>query len=675
MVLPIDKDYNNVYSFSKLLDTDTDEDRIKQHLYYDYTKVNGFQYLSSYNIEKSINLGVDLELNINYDVDYSDIIKYNYCVVLDKRVGTNNQKKKYFYFISDIRQSNSAGKYKINLKYDYWSNNVANIYLNNFENVFNFVRRTNSPKYFPITNDKLYIEVDSDYKLSSVSSVNPLVSKRITNESITDVEYTLIFAKILLKGLSDKRYYKVAYTYSTGTVYEDFGCSAQYLPTQFVLLPFGVYNTKSKELVKEAKVFVDSGGTSGGYTIFKCNDALKTFLEKTNVNEYISAIELTSIIPFIDSGVINRYDKETDTFYMNNNYYSGGLGTSDNQVIGGNFIFCNYFNLGSCQKSFNFSEGNLSADYNEVPKIIHFNDISNLVIDTNRYPYRYKGVEIGSSKYDFISGHGKADYELIIRGTGVGYTIYYNVKVGNKELNPGRIGNFPAKDIFYLPFYGDNYTSFLLGNSNQLSAASNNSINTSLIKLTLASISATLGTVIAGISPNLAVAGIGAASAGVGVAANAVLDTVNTQYNIESKIEDSRNLLNDLKGNNNGLVSIFTANVPIFFEASEFDKEEINQIAFDIYTKGSKYNGISDLKNIVSKGKYYNYIQTNVDILPFNSVDKNSLAELTKIFNKGVRIWNINEAEYTKGISGEIFIDETFASMNLLIFNYREKEN
>lgn len=671
MNLPIDKEYNNIYSFSKLSETDTDEDRIKQHLYYDYTRVNGFQFLSSINIEKTINLGFDLELNINYDVDYSEIIKYNYCVLQDKKFGTYNLRKKYFYFISNISQSNSAGKYKITLQYDYWSNNIATIYLNNFENAFNFIRKTNSPKYFPFEDgNDVYIETLEDYKLSATENILPVVSKKAIDSTINKFGYTVIFAKILLKGLSDSKYYKfIEYNSEGNPIYSDFNCSDQYLPTQFILLPIGVHKFDSDNLLNNAKVAVKSKSPGVEYTFFDTNTILGDFLQHSNVNEYVSMIELTSIVPFIDSGIIESVDINNNTFYLNSYFFSAQLASSDNIPISEffNCIFTNYFNIGSCQRNFIFNDGNIKTGFNKIPKIVEIDKLPDIVIETNRYPYRFSGLQIGATDYPFYSGHGKAKYDVTIKGTGISYVIKYNAIIGDKELNPSNTGNFPSKESFFIPFYGDRYVEFMLGNKNQLENYVNQVQISAGEKAILSGITAAVGVAIGNIP--VAVGGLIGAGASI---SHAIVETINAQNSIDSKISDSKQLLNNLKGNSNGLVSIFTSNVPIFYTAKEFDEKELYNIAYEIYTKGSKYNGVSSIKDVVKYGKYYNYIQTNVEILPFNSVDKISLAELTKIFNKGVRIWNINEAEYK---NEGIYIDETFATMNLLIFNYREKEN
>jgi len=670
MNLPIDKEYNNIYSFSKLSEQDIDEDRIKQHLYYDYTRVNGFQQLSSNDIEKTINLGFDLELYINYDAVYSEIIKYNYCVLQDKKLGTNNQHKKYFYFISNIKQSNSAGKYRITLKYDYWSNNIASIYLNNFDNTFNFVRRTNSPKYFPITTDKLYIEANSDYKLSAVQNKLPLISKRTLGISFNNnYQYVVIFAKIFLKGLSDKKYYKCYYNVLEQPNFEDFSCDEKYLSTQFVLMPVAVYNVNTGEILDKADFYAKTPSFQGDGTN-QWTEIGFANAKYADYKEYIDFIELTTIVPFIDGGYLESVNEDTNKFYFNSYFSAKGLASSENTILTEVFFLIpNFFYICSCSRKFDFLEGNIEVDYSAIPKIINYNDIRKFVVETNRYPYKYKGLQIGSSSYDFFSGHGKSTYYIEIKGTGLGYTLKYNVKVGDKELNPKAMGNFASKDVFYLPYYGDKFSDFMIGNKNQLESAVSQSVISGGVKSSITAITSALLASSGVISPMIGITGT------IASAASSITNIINTQNSVEGKISDAQNLLNELKGNTNGLTSLFTVNIPMFFEADTFDYEDTNADAFDIYTKGSKYNGISNLKDIVIKGKYYNYIQTNIEILPFNSVDKISLAELTNIFNKGVRIWNINEAEYTKGSSSEIFIDETFATMNLLIFNYREKEN
>lgn len=674
MNLPIDKEYNNIYSFSKLSETDTDEDRIKQHLYYDYTRVNGFQFLSSNNIEKTINLGFDLELNINYDVDYSEIIKYNYCVVQDKKFGTNNQKKKYFYFISNIRQSNSVGKYKITLRYDYWSNNIAIIYLNNFENTFNFSRKSNSLKY-SISGNNINLEVPNDYRLSSLSNKLPAVSRKPLNITINNYGYTILFAKIFLKSLGYSKFYENIYYDGTVEKFNYFNCTSQYFPGQFVLFPFCVFDYAGN-VVSNPKIKVLSSSDTDGtmydtYNLDSINDVFRY------ISEYVDFIELTSVVPFINTGIISNVDEDNNIFTLNSYFRSAKLATTQelqpSQPIPKcpYVIITNYFDLGSTQKSFPvFSDGNIIVENISVPKIIDKNDLRKFVVESNRYPYKYKGLQIATSDFPCYSVDGVADYEFIIKANGLGFTIFYNVSSNGKDLNAGILGNIPSKDVFYLPSYGDNFINFMLGNKNQLDNTFNQIQINSLTKEALGAITAIIG--VATANPTLIVGGsLGLISS----AAGGVSETINAQNSIDAKIEDAKNALNSLKGNNNGLTSLYTTNIPIFYESLAFDTEEVDFIAFDVYTKGSKYNGITNIKDIVNKCKYYNYIQTNVEILPFNSVDKISLDELTKIFNKGVRIWNINDAEYKKEGSNLIYIDETFATMNLLIFNYREKEN
>ncbi len=674
MNLPIDKEYNNVYSFSKLSEQDTDEDRIKQHLYYDYTRVNGFQQLSSNAIEKTINLGFDLELYINYDADYSEIIKYNYCVLQDKKLGTNNQRKKYFYFISNIRQSNSAGKYKITLKYDYWSNNIAVIYLNNIENYFSFVRKTNKLNY-NFSDGNINILIPENYRLSSVKNNLPTNSKVVTNTTINNFGYTILFAKIFLKQPSSGKHYTyITYKRDNTAQYNDFSQSSSYFPGQIVYCPVAVFKHSENGILTNPYIKCKSDREDIDFTKISVNYQLKEVFKY--LGEYIDMIELTSIIPFIDSGVISEVDEVNKTFTLSEYFRLADLGISDYQNNNTPIINCpsviiaNYFNIGSAQRFFSFSQNNLRINVNEVPKIFVKNELKKFVVECNRYPYKYNGLQISSSDYPFISTEGKADYSVGIRGTALGFNVCYNVISNGKELNPGITANFPSKDIFYIPIYGDNFINFMIGNNNQL----NNHVN----QVQVAGIEKTaLGTIasVIGVMTGNPYAVVGGALSAFNSYSGAIAELINAQNNVDSKIEDAKNLLNSLKGNNNGFSSIFTANIPLFYEASVFDDEEVDSVAFEVYTKGSMYNGIDNIKNIVQNGKYYNYIQTNVEILPFNSVDKISLAELTNIFNKGVRIWNINEAEYTKGSSSEIFIDETFATMNLLIFNYREKEN
>lgn len=633
-----DKDYDNVRLF---------ENKDAQSRFFDNiqnaTKLDDVNFIC----KDLINASVTFYTN-NF-ISLKKLLNYNYAVITN----SDNNEKLYF-FINSIEQG-SGGLIILNMTID-----VFNTYI------------------FDITFSKAQIErAHIDRWIKSGNTVNFNFNENsnlFEREQIKDLSKRLTYKEKMLA-----HYDTTANSQFNQWLNENVACwvyiylsegSYNHQPTEPLTVKTDIYNIRYKN-----KTSLQAGATAVlCYPVYKPN-ATGRIIEKKIINEKTYSFNVSSE-GWIDFKQVNDITPYTIKYSILAPFNFKGYTSNDYDIENGNLVIKNYDNINRLYfypyKSmlFNVSNQDISQPVSmTVNKLTYDKDIavSEIIANSNLTKYNPKMYNSDIKSLSIkINGN---EYEYDIAKINSNNPVFNYYEVLTPDITKSLLVLNPPDNSIYVKATANNYSG-LMSTQDMSILFSNTKLDEFLANNKNAFLSFQTNQVFAAIKGVTGAAAAGATTSALGGPTNPVLSGVNVASAIASTatgliqnsiqfgltIDNMRSAPNTLV-NANGNAILLNAIQELgcyleIYEAIPYEQDMVNDY---IRYYGYTVNIIDDLHKYFNSRKIYNYVKTNI-----NNIDgpiSNNVKDIFKeMFNRGVRIWHIDDIDFNKS-NYEVILD------------------
>lgn len=528
--------------------------------------------------------------DVNHSAKYLKFREYNYCALIE------NEGLPRFYFItgySSLYDGVIDSSIELNIEYDYWTNNYANLVKESETQVI----RATIPEYEKINN--LF------YSKGIISQDKQIETLTENEETGQLSNYKVLWMKIYTDGGPFYTYNKTSNTYIdiAGELewYGVYGSSAQ-LPVIFC--PYAIIDTADFTIVKT----------------FTWGDAPLLASSAPNKTDHVVKAELTYYPPFSytlndNKIIINSEFAGIDVLYykVENKYkplvhnYSQGRGHYPNfsPVVYYVDEYVDFESMTSTQPTL------LNPYKDDKVTISNFSDC----IDCAKlYPFNYKLLNVNGNAKPFIIPSYCNNAKIKIYRRNITPYMVIEFYKWNSVTNTFTIVSRSNPVYLYgngeMPILNDKYDTYIRNSGTTLQTRAVTSITNALVSKNVFSYATKL-------------LGAGTEIATIGASLN---DLKNQRDNIYTpSVNANGDYVQDL---------VFLRSVKYSNESQAFNE------AFEEHIKGKYVNGVSF--PIFRSHKYFDYIQTN-SISLGNITNTNDREALRRIFSNGVRYWHLED--------------------------------
>ena len=633
-----DKDYDNVRLF---------ENKDAQSRFFDNiqnaTKLDDVNFICKDLINASVTFYT------NDFISLKKLLNYNYAVI------TNNENnEKLYFFINSIEQG-SGGLIILNMTID-----VFNTYI------------------FDITFSKAQIErahIDRWIKTGNTLNFNFNENSNLfEREQIKDLSKRLTYKEKMLA-----HYDTTANSQFNNWINENVACwvyiylsegSYNHQPTEPLTVKTDIYNIRYKN-----KTSLQAGATAVlCYPVYKPN-ATGMIIEKKLINEKTYSFNVSSN-GWIDFKQVNDVTPYTIKYSILAPFNFKGYTANDYDIENGNLVIKSYDNINRLYfypyKSmlFNVSNQDISQPVKmTVNKLTYDKDIavSEIIANSNLTKYNPKMYNSDIKSLSIKINGNEYEYDIAKINSNNPTFNYYEVLT--PDITKSLLVLNPPDNSIYVKDTANNYSG-LMATQDMSILFSNTKLDEFLANNKNAFLSFQTNQVFAAIKGVTGAAAAGATTSALGGPTNPVLSGVNVASAVASTatnliqnsiqfgltIDNMRSAPNTLV-NANGNAILLNAIQELgcyleIYEAIPYEQDMVNDY---IRYYGYTVNIIDDLQKYFNSRKIYNYVKTNV-----NNIDgpiSNNVKDIFKeMFNRGVRIWHIDDVDFNKS-NYEVILD------------------
>ena len=633
-----DKDYDNVRLF---------ENKDAQSRFFDNiqnaTKLDDVNFICKDLINASVTFYT------NDFISLKKLLNYNYAVI------TNNENnEKLYFFINSIEQG-SGGLIILNMTID-----VFNTYI------------------FDISFSKAQIErahVDRWIKTGNTLNFNFNENSNLfEREQIKDLSKRLTYKEKMLA-----HYDTTANSQFNNWINENVSCwvyiylsegSYNHQPAAASTVKQDIYNIRYKN-----KTSLQAGATAVlCYPVYKPN-ATGMIIEKKLINEVTYSFNASST-GWIDFKQVNDVTPYTIKYSILAPFNFKGYTSNDYDIENGNLVIKSYDNINRLYfypyKSmlFNVSNQDISQPVKmTVNKLTYDKDIavSEIIANSNLTKYNPKMYNSDIKSLSIKINGNEYEYDIAKINSNNPTFNYYEVLT--PDITKSLLVLNPPDNSIYVKDTANNYSG-LMATQDMSILFSNTKLDEFLANNKNAFLSFQTNQVFAAIKGVTGAAAAGATTSALGGPTNPVLSGVNVASAVASTatnliqnsiqfgltIDNMRSAPNTLV-NANGNAILLNAIQELgcyleIYEAIPYEQDMVNDY---IRYYGYTVNIIDDLNKYFNSRKIYNYVKTNV-----NNIDgpiSNNVKDIFKeMFNRGVRIWHIDDIDFNKS-NYEVILD------------------
>lgn len=582
-------------------------------------------------------------------ISLKKLLNYNYAVI------TNNENdERLFFFINSIEQG-SGGLIILNMTID-----VFNTYI------------------FDISFSKAQIErahVDRWIKTGNTLNFNFNENSNLfEREQIKDLSKRLTYKEKMLA-----HYDTTANSQFNNWINENVACwvyiylsegSYNHQPAAASTVKQDIYNIRYKN-----KTSLQAGATAVlCYPVYKPN-ATGMIIEKKLINEETYSFNVSSN-GWIDFKQVNDITPYTIKYSILAPFNFKGYTSNDYDIENGNLVIKSYDNINRLYfypyKSmlFNVSNQDISQPVKmTVNKLTYDKDIavSEIIANSNLTKYNPKMYNSDIKSLSIKINGNEYEYDIAKINSNNPTFNYYEVLT--PDITKSLLVLNPPDNSIYIKATANNYSG-LMATQDMSILFSNTKLDEFLANNKNAFLSFQTNQVFAAIKGVTGAAAAGATTSALGGPTNPVLSGVNVASAVASTatnliqnsiqfgltIDNMRSAPNTLV-NANGNAILLNAIQELgcyleIYEAIPYEQDMVNDY---IRYYGYTVNIIDDLHKYFNSRKIYNYVKTNV-----NNIDgpiSNNVKDIFKeMFNRGVRIWHIDDIDFNKS-NYEVILD------------------
>lgn len=633
-----DKDYDNVRLF---------ENKDAQSRFFDNiqnaTKLDDVNFICKDLINASVTFYT------NDFISLKKLLNYNYAVITNSE---NNEK--LYFFINSIEQA-SGGLIILNMTIDVFNTYIFDISFSKAQ-----IERAHINRWIK-TGNTLNFNFNENSNLFEREQIKDL-SKRLTYKEKMLAHYDTT-ANSEFNNWINKNVACWVYIYLSEGSYNHQPAAAEPVKQD-------IYNIRYKN-----KTSLQAGATAVlCYPVYKPN-ATGMIIEKKLINEETRSFNVSSN-GWIDFKQVNDVTPYNIKYSILAPFNFKGYNSNDYDIENGNLVIKSYDNINRLYfypyKSmlFNVSNQDISQPVKmTVNKLTYDKDIavSEIIANSNLTKYNPKMYNSDIKSLSIKINGNEYEYDIAKINSNNPNFNYYEVLT--PDITKSLLVLNPPDNSIYVKATANNYSG-LMATQDMSILFSNTKLNEFLANNKNAFLSFQTNQVFAAIKGVTGAAAAGATTSALGGPTNPVLSGVNVASAVASTatnliqnsiqfgltIDNMRSAPNTLV-NANGNAILLNAIQELgcyleIYEAIPYEQDMVNDY---IRYYGYTVNIIDDLQKYFNSRKIYNYVKTNV-----NNIDgpiSNNVKDIFKeMFNRGVRIWHIDDIDFNKS-NYEVILD------------------
>lgn len=633
-----DKDYDNVHLF---------ENKDTQSRFFDNiqnaTKLDNVNFICKDLINASVTFYT------NDFVSLKKLLNYNYAVITN----SDNNERLYF-FINSIEQG-SSGLIILNMTIDVFNTYIFDISFSKAQ-----IERAHVNRWIK-TGNVLNFNFNEDSNLFEREQIKNL-SKRLTYKERMLAHYDTTANSQLNQWLNDNVECWVYIYLSEG--------SYNHQPTEPTSVKKDIYNIR----YKKKNSLQDGGVAVICYPVYKAN-ATGEIIEKKLIDKEIHRFNASSS-GWIDFKRVNTVTPYAIKYSMLAPFNFKAYTFNDYDVEDGNLVIRSYDNISPIyyypynSMIFNVNNQDISQPVSmTVNKLTYDKDIavSEIIANSNLTKYNPKMYNSDIRSLSIKINGNEYEYDIAKINSNNPTFNYYEVLTPDMTksllvLNPpdssiyvkGTANNYSglmATQDMSILFSNTKLDEFLANNKNAFLSFQTNQVFAAIKGVTGAAAAGATTSALGG-PTNPVLAGVNVASAGVSTIAGLIQNSIQFGLTIDNMRSAPNTLVN---ANGNAILLNAIQELGCYLELYEAIPYEQDMVNDYIRYYGYTVNIIDDLEKYFNSRKIYNYVKTNV-----NNIDgpvSNNVKDIFKaIFNRGVRIWHIDEIDFNKS-NYEVILD------------------
>ena len=633
-----DKDYDNVRLF---------ENKDAQSRFFDNiqnaTKLDDVNFICKDLINASVTFYT------NDFISLKKLLNYNYAVITNSE---NNEK--LYFFINSIEQG-SGGLIILNMTIDVFNTYIFDITFSKAQ-----IERAHIDRWIK-TGNTLNFNFNENSNLFERERIKDL-SKRLTYKEKMLAHYDTTANSQFNQWLNENVACWVYIYLSEG--------SYNHQPAAASTVKQDIYNIRYKN-----KTSLQAGATAVlCYPVYKPN-ATGMIIEKKLINEETYSFNVSSN-GWIDFKQVNDVTPYTIKYSILAPFNFKGYTSNDYDIENGNLVIKNYDNINRLYfypyKSmlFNVSNQDISQPVKmTVNKLTYDKDIavSEIIANSNLTKYNPKMYNSDIKSLSIKINGNEYEYDIAKINSNNPTFNYYEVLT--PDITKSLLVLNPPDNSIYVKDTANNYSG-LMATQDMSILFSNTKLDEFLANNKNAFLSFQTNQVFAAIKGVTGAAAAGATTSALGGPTNPVLSGVNVASAIASTatgliqnsiqfgltIDNMRSAPNTLvNANGNAILLNAIQDLGCYLEIYEAIPYEQDMVNDYIRYYGYTVNIIDDLQKYFNSRKVYNYVKTNV-----NNIDgpiSNNVKDIFKeMFNRGVRIWHIDDIDFNKS-NYEVILD------------------
>lgn len=632
-----DKDYDNVRLF---------ENKDAQSRFFDNiqnaTKLDDVNFICKDLINASVTFYT------NDFISLKKLLNYNYAVI------TNNQNnEKLYFFINSIEQG-SGGLIILNMTIDVFNTYIFDITFSKAQ-----IERAHIDRWIK-TGNTLNFNFNENSNLFEREQIKDL-SKRLTYKERMLAHYDLTANSQFNQWLNDNVACWVYIYLSAGNYVSTDGNKSnqtttvnnikyinksQSQPGGTAVLCYPIYKTDKRiyqNVVYSTELTKRQEWIGSAWEDFKVKNDVTPYTIKYSLLAPFAVTNFDSRLWEIDDNgdlSLAGWSGLNNLFYDNNNYFVS-IGYQDiSQPVKMTVNKLTY------SKDIAVSEIIANSNLTKYNPKMYNSDIKSLSIKINGNEYEYDIAKINSNNPTFNY------YEVLTPDITKSLLVLNppDNSIYIKDTANNYSGLMATQDMSII-FSNTKLDEFLANNKNAFLSFQTNQVFAG-VKGIAGAVAAGATTSALGGPTNPVLAGVNVASAGINTVTNLIQNSIQFGLTIDNMRSAPNTLVN---ANGNAILLNAIQELGCYLEIYEAIPYEQDMANDYIRYYGYTVNIIDDLDKYFNSRKVYNYVKTNV-----NNIDgpvSNNVKDIFKeMFNRGIRIWHIDDIDFNKS-NYEVILD------------------
>lgn len=632
-----DKDYDNVRLF---------ENKDAQSRFFDNiqnaTKLDNVNFICKDLINASVTFYT------NDFISLKKLLNYNYAVITNSE---NNEK--LYFFINSIEQG-SGGLIILNMTIDVFNTYIFDITFSKAQ-----IERAHVDRWIK-TGNTLNFNFNENSNLFEREQIKDL-SKRLTYRERMLAHYDLTANSQFNQWLNDNVACWVYIYLSAGNYVSTNGNKSnqtttvnnikyinksQSQPGGTAVLCYPIYKTDKRiyqNVVYSTELTKRQEWIGSAWEDFKVKNDVTPYTIKYSLLAPFAVTNFDSRLWEIDDNgdlSLAGWSGLNNLFYDNNNYFVS-IGYQDiSQPVKMTVNKLTY------DKDIAVSEIIANSNLTKYNPKMYNSDIKSLSIKINGNEYEYDIAKINSNNPTFNY------YEVLTPDITKSLLVLNppNNSIYVKDTANNYSGLMATQDMSII-FSNTKLDEFLANNKNAFLSFQTNQVFAG-VKGIAGAVAAGATTSALGGPTNPVLAGVNVASAGINTVTNLIQNSIQFGLTIDNMRSAPNTLVN---ANGNAILLNAIQELGCYLEIYEAIPYEQDMVNDYIRYYGYTVNIIDDLHKYFNSRKVYNYVKTNV-----NNIDgpvSNNVKDIFKeMFNRGIRIWHIDDIDFNKS-NYEVILD------------------